>query len=160
MTRTEAPGVVNREVAEKVMGETLWVEQRGGYEYIIVQHEGEREPWFAYQNGEKRKANYSRLEVPINEMKHIVTPGLKRYSTRIEDAWLVVERMLELGWRIEIGSIGEQGEWYCAMAGPLPDPLGLLKSDQVLLASDVCIESGTAPEAICRAALAAMEVKA
>ena len=139
---------LNREVAEKAMGETLWVEQRGGYKYIIVQHEGEREPWFAYQNGEQKKGNYSRLGGTINEMKHIVTPALKHYSTRIDAAWLVVERMLELGWSptLNIVADGTDPKWHVCLQRGWWDAAEFSHG-----------YADTAPEAICRAALKALE---
>jgi hypothetical protein len=63
------------------------------------------------------------------------------FSTEISDAWMVVDKMKEDGWYIDIGNYRE---WFVSFTRQPED--------------DSFAGSGeTAPEAICRAALEALE---
>lgn len=70
------------------------------------------------------------------------------YSTRIEDAWLVVEKMRADGWRVRLDDEPEGwGAWFRRGHDPI-DPMIPLYEGDVRLAS--------MPHAICLAALAAL----
>lgn len=64
-------------------------------------------------------------------------------SRKIDDAWLVVERMRELGWHPSVDDAQDLKNWTCTLAH--------------MDGRFVHRGAATAPEAICRAALAALE---
>lgn len=68
---------------------------------------------------------------------------LPAYSTSISDAWRVVERMLADGWTpcVEAERSINGPFWRCIMGHELKDA--------------TCADADSAPEAVCRAALAA-----
>lgn len=73
----------------------------------------------------------------------VATGGVQhkmRYSTDIADAWLVVEKMLREGYQVDIGAT-HINRWYAAFRGERM----------------VWVDGASAPEAICKAALAALE---
>ena len=76
------------------------------------------------------------------------------YSSSIEDAWLVVEQMTQDEWEFDLN--------YFYPAGTKDAPWCLAVFSKGWLGVPLRHEGGgfSAPEAICRAALVAMEVKA
>jgi hypothetical protein len=84
---------------------------------------------------------------PPGHKLYVPSPGggatrqVYSYSTSMADAWLVVERMHELGWYIKltIAAVAVRARFF-----PLPANVSWSHGD-------------TAPETICRAALRALE---
>ena len=116
-------------IAEKVMGQdTRWLE---------VLHGEHRLVWF------KQNWGYG------DDVPH--------YSTRIQDAWLVVEKMTGDGFCPAL-IFDDNGSWVMAFDG-----IQNLPEDDDPLITSFCIESkmiaDTAPLAICLAALKAVEDK-
>lgn len=73
---------------------------------------------------------------------------MPHYSTDIAEAWLVVEKMRERGWRFVVRDGAERGVPYVVtLWGPHDGSPTIVHVD----------EGDTAPLAICRAALAALE---
>jgi hypothetical protein len=67
-------------------------------------------------------------------------------SESIEDAWEIVEHFQKLGYMVSVNASGTGGYWCCMYP---PHAGGFIESDTVT----------TAPEAICRAALAAVNTQ-
>lgn len=89
-------------VAEKVMGWNPWLEQRGEYTHVVWQKPGEREPYRRSRDWEAQKHRFSRIDASQIDGFHHINHLNAEFSTSIADAWLVVERMRELGWQSEI----------------------------------------------------------
>lgn len=82
----------------------------------------------------------------LADMKRGIRTDVPNYSTNIADAWTVVERMRELGWICEVGNDSESpDEWSADFTR---DPY---------IENHVWSYSATAPLAICRAALYALD---
>jgi hypothetical protein len=74
--------------------------------------------------------------------------AMKEYSAKIEDAWLLVEKMREKGWTLELNNWARGcGQWFAVF---MNEPVYGEEEDRI----DGCAD--TAPLAICRAALLAV----
>jgi hypothetical protein len=76
---------------------------------------------------------------------------IPEYSTNIADAWLVVEKMIELGWQYEVQGWGKQHGHHSTFITWVPHNGGM---KQIIHHE----EAETAPLAICLAALKACGV--
>ena len=112
-------GDIDKQIAEKVMG-------------------GEWESLDAMTNNNSYKTGEHEFARRIN-----FNP-----STNIADAWLVVEKMRELGYSINIEA-QQKGKWRCNI---------ILIGNEWTTRIETADED-TAPMAICLAALSALEVK-
>lgn len=72
---------------------------------------------------------------------------IPRYSTNISAAWKVLTHLQFTHWRIEVYRIQESEEWGCSLS---QQPFRSVLKD-----IDVCVTAGSAPHAICLAALKA-----
>jgi hypothetical protein len=73
-------------------------------------------------------------------------PGIRYWSSNIDDAWKVVEKFPLDIW-MEVGRMSS-GRWYCELVHGAPEPSGVTPLVRVV--------AETAPLAICRAALLAV----
>ena len=89
-------------IAEEVMGWIPWLEKRGEYTHVVWQKD-EMEPYRRSRNWESQVERYTKTTwSKIDGMKHVV-PDFFKPGTQIADAWLVVEKMWNIGcWRVDI----------------------------------------------------------
>lgn len=143
MSASEPGRELDALVAEKVMGLDLEAEAKHRFEAAVRKYQGKgyhgNEQWPDDCRPEKRE--YFR--------------GAERlYSADMAAAWEVVEKLKADGWDIHIDSVGFnndiEGEWRTFFS---------LDNDEDTQVAHVFEDGDTAPHAICRAALAALEAK-
>jgi hypothetical protein len=88
------------------------------------------------------------------------TGWLPRFSDSITAAWLVVEKMRDHGWNhfdLEQYKPSHEYKWIACLGGShvVIDSYGTMEDDNVR--PHTCHQADTAPLAICRAALAALD---
>lgn len=103
-------------VAEKVMGWTFWLKQRGECKYVITQKEPDREPWkmFRYETWEKRIPNYSKISsLNIDNRKHILCMEWSPSTSISEAMELITPRHAIALERVLIHGVWQ---WMCSTA--------------------------------------------
>jgi len=147
-TAIPAGAALDREVAEKVMGWVPWMEDRGGYTHVVWMRDGFSKPWAGTQRAGQQPERYKQItSADINSQKHIEHFD-SRFSTSWEGCGLVVERMRELGWEVTLDTLGTLPD--------VPNPYAATFIRWHVEWPDGEGEAPTAPEAVCRAALAAL----
>lgn len=133
------PGLkLNLMVATKVWDWVIWEEKRNEYRYVVFQKPGEDEPYKRQQRWEAIKGNYKQIGIEdVDQMRHIIC-GLKNWSTDISAAWEVVEKMAQEWHNFNLGL--HRRKWHSGWNF-----------------IDYVEDMNSAPEAICKAALLAVE---
>jgi len=144
---------LDRLIAYHVMGCRPWQQIRGQYTFIIWQKAGAREPWLEHRDWQEAKKWYGPIDLEdIDDHKHVVI-DVPRYSTDIAAAWEIVEKLRRDGWFLSgLTAVENTGGYGCRFIREMPP---VSPSDFYALWA----EGGTAPLAICLAALAAVGVE-
>lgn len=94
--KLKAGPMLDAMVAE-ALGWTAYLEKRSEYELAVRVPPGGKPPWESYRRGEMEKHRHRQVSCAEAAKVGFYGEPFPLYSTRIEDAWLVVEKMRERG---------------------------------------------------------------